>query len=80
MPDIPTWAWITWAAVTVVSFAVLEAIAILNGRSPDTLSENIRRWIGVEPQSRTRLIGVPLFLAVLFGFVAWFVPHILNLA
>ncbi|MCW2901022.1 MAG: hypothetical protein JWO67_3287 [Streptosporangiaceae bacterium] len=74
---IPSWAWITWAVVAIGSFAVLETIAIVNGRSPDTLSENIRRWIGIEPPSKARLIGIPAFLAVLLGFTAWFVPHIL---
>ncbi|MGH3388216.1 MAG: hypothetical protein ACRDOO_04995 [Actinomadura sp.] len=81
MPEIPTWAWIIWVAVTVVSFAVLEALAILNGPAHrDTLSDNIRRLIGVDPPSRARLVGIPLFLAVLLGFVAWFIPHILAMA
>jgi hypothetical protein len=76
MLQIPPWAWITWAVVSLASFTVLEAIALLNGRSPDTLSEYLRRWLGVDPPSRARRIGVPLFLAVVLGFVAWFVPHI----
>lgn len=66
-------AWIIWLTVTAFSFAVLEWVTF---RKQQTLSENLRRWLGVEPRKPWRRVGIPAFMAVMLGFVAWFVPHI----
>lgn len=75
--EIPGWAWILWGSVSLTTFLVLEVIALTNERTGDTLSENIRRWLGITPPSPVRQVAVPVFVAVLLGFVAWFLPHIL---
>lgn len=71
-----TGAWITWLAAVAVSFAVLESIALATPRAGDTLSENVRRWLGIAPVRPWRRWGVAGFLATLVGFTVWFGPHI----
>ncbi|MEV4474657.1 hypothetical protein [Nonomuraea sp. NPDC049504] len=77
MFGIPSWAWMVWAALSVGSFLILEFAALANTRENDTLSENLRRWLGLDPPRPVRKILAPLFIAGLVGFVVWFVPHIL---
>ncbi|MCW2881920.1 MAG: hypothetical protein JWQ95_6020 [Sphaerisporangium sp.] len=77
MPHVPAWAWIAWAVASLGVFAALETVALANRRTGDTLSENIRRWLGIHPYRPVRRYAVPAFAVVLLGFVAWFVPHIL---
>lgn len=67
--------WIVWLAVASVSFGVLEWVTIRKGQ---TLSENLRRWLGVEPRKPWRKVGIPAFAAVVLGFAAWFIPHIVG--
>lgn len=76
MLGIPSWAWVTWAAASLVTFFILELVALMNNRDHDTLSENLRRWLGINPPRPVRRWTVPLFIVVLVGFVVWFVPHI----
>ncbi|MEV0616176.1 hypothetical protein AB0I81_22875 [Nonomuraea sp. NPDC050404] len=73
---IPEWMWIAWLAIAAGGFAVLETVALINRRRGDTLSENIRRWLGITPPSVQRRIAVPVFVAVLVAFICWFLPHI----
>ncbi|MGP4092952.1 hypothetical protein [Nonomuraea sp. KM90] len=73
---IPEWMWIVWLITAAAGFAVLETIALANRRDGDTLSENIRRWLGITPPSLHRRISVPVFVGVLILFVVWFLPHI----
>lgn len=75
--NIPEWAWIAWLAVAAGGFAILETIALANRRHGDTLSENIRAWLGITPPNVRRRIAVPIFAAVLIVFLAWFLPHII---
>lgn len=68
---IPEWAWLTWLAVSAGVFAVMEGIALANkDKSPDTLSEFTRKWLGIEPYSKRRRVTVPLFVGGLVAFVA----------
>ena len=76
MPEIPSWAWIVWGSVSLGSFAVLETVALANKRDGDTLSENLRRWLGIHPSRPARRFAVPAFVVGLAIFVVWFVPHI----
>lgn len=73
---IPAWMWIVWLAVAAGGFAILETIALANRRDGDTLSENIRRWLGITPPSTRRRIAVPVFVGALILFLVWFLPHI----
>jgi hypothetical protein len=70
------WAtiWAVWLVIVAVSFAVLETIALVRKADGDTLSENTRTWIGVRRGWKSA--GVLGFMAVLVGFVIWFIPHI----
>lgn len=70
------WVWIAWVIVSLGGFALLETIALINRRRGDTLSENIRRWLGIDPPNPIARIGIPAFAAVLIIFVIWFIPHI----
>lgn len=67
--------WVVWLSVAAVSFAALEWITF---RRHQTLSENLRRWLGIEPRKPLRRLGVPAFIAVVLGFAAWFIPHIVG--
>lgn len=73
---VPEWAWVGWIATTLAAFAVLEAVALLNGRDGDTLSERARAWLGITPDHPRRRILVPAFIAALAGFTLWLGPHI----
>lgn len=65
---IPDWMWYTWVGI----FAVLEVIAIVNRHEGDTLSELLRRVLGIFPQKQWKILGVGLTIA----FVVWFGWHI----
>lgn len=71
------WLWLLWIGGVIVTFAVLEGIAIRNKPHGDTLSEYTRRWLGISPRRWHRLLGIPVFTVTAVGFVVWFVPHIL---
>lgn len=67
-------AWVVWIAVTATSFGVLEWVTF---RKHQTLSENIRRWLGIEPRKRWRRFGIVAFAGAITVFFAWFLPHII---
>lgn len=73
---VEAWVWIAWLVVCLGGFAVLETLALINRRRGDTLSENIRRWLGIDPPNPVARIGIPAFVGVLVIFLIWFIPHI----
>lgn len=72
-----TWekGWIVWLVTVAVTFSLMEWVTV---RKHETLSENLRRWLGVEPRRSIRRVGIPAFIAVVLGTAAWFIPHIVN--
>lgn len=66
--------WSAWLLVVAASFAVLESIALARRADGDTLSANIRRWLGTDKTWKTW--GAAGFAVALIGFVGWFIPHI----
>jgi hypothetical protein len=71
----PWWDWLAWAAGCAASFGVLEGLAA-KGRGK-TLSTTTREFFGIRSKDqRRRRLGIAAFLAVLYGFAAWFGPHI----
>jgi hypothetical protein len=58
------WMWAVWAAVPLVTFAVLEFIAMTNGIPGDTLTATIRRDV-----------PYALFFVAFGAFVFWFATH-----
>ena len=64
---IPGWAWLAWFLVCFVWFAVMEGIALWNGKPNDTLTATISRNL---PQ-------VVLLLG-LIGFFGWFLRHMIR--
>jgi hypothetical protein len=73
---VESWVWIVWLIISLGGFAILETISLANRKRGDTLSENTRRWLGIDPPNPVARIGIPLFVAVLVIFVIWFIPHI----
>lgn len=73
---VDAWVWIAWLVVSLGGFIVLETIALVNRKRGDTLSENIRRWLGIDPPNPAARIGIPVFVAALIIFIVWFIPHI----
>lgn len=82
-----TVAWIIWLAATIVTFGVLELMAIRQSalaRSTGgvdqrgTLSENLRRWLGVDPPRPWRRVAAAAFASGLTALVNWLVPHIVG--
>lgn len=71
------WAtfWACWLGTVLLSFGIAEGIAIWRG---ETLSVVTRRWLGVDPRRPWRAVAIPLFVAAVAGFAAWFIPHIIN--
>lgn len=70
----PNLDWLIWLAVTLVSFGIMEGIAIACHKYEWTLSATLRRWLGVDPKRRWRLLASAAFL----GFFVWFCIHILT--
>jgi len=66
-----------WAAR---GLAVLEGIALLNRRDSDTLSEHLRRRLGIDPANERRKAAVPLFIAAVVALAAWPFPYLLMRA
>ena len=71
--DFSAQMWGIWGLVVVLSFGALEAWAIIGGKKePKTLTEVLRRLIGVEPKSWWRGIASAGLIAAL----AWVVLHL----
>jgi hypothetical protein len=68
--------WGIWAALFAASFVALETWALVRPYRMDTLSENIRTWLGIWPSRPVRRVAVPMFAVTLIAFTVWFVPHI----
>lgn len=66
--EINAWWWVAWAMI----FVVLETIAIFNRRKGDTLSENLKKLLGIFPDRQWKVIGIVIVL----GFSVWFGWHI----
>lgn len=66
--------WGIWAVIVIVSFGALEAWAIL-GKSgePKTLTEILRRWMGIQPRRWWRTAASIGLLA----FLAWLALHLI---
>ena len=75
---IPDWLWVVWLAAVAVSFGAIEGVAIHNRRGGDTLTENLRRWLGISPPRPGRRVAAELFAAAVLGFAAWLVQHIVG--
>lgn len=52
--------------------AVVEVVALRNGRADDTLSESTRRWFRVHTPP-----GRVVFAVAWVGFAVWYLVHIL---
>jgi hypothetical protein len=64
---IKKWMWLAWGCFSVLSFLVLEGIALWNGNPDDTLTQTLR-WT------------VPgwVFFTVIGAFGGWFIHHFLT--
>lgn len=72
--DFSGWMWGIWGLVVLLSFGGLEAWAIIGGRKePKTLTEVLRRTLGIEPRKWWRGAASAGLIAVL----AWVVLHLL---
>jgi hypothetical protein len=67
------WSW--WLLIVALSFVLLEGTGLVNRKTGDTLSENTRRWLGIDRTWKTW--GAAGFAGALVAFVVWFIPHIL---
>lgn len=68
--------WVVFTVVPLVVFAVAEGSALASRKTGRTYSENIRRWLGIDPPRPRRRWTVWAFATLLIAFDAWFVPHI----
>lgn len=66
-----SWAWGTWLAATIGSFAWLEAAA-LRRRCHPTLSATLARWLGLNPRGRR---GPYALAAFALGWT-WLTVHV----
>ena len=65
-----SWAWVAWLVV----FVAIEAAALLNKKSGDTLTEHIRRWASIGDKGR----GWRIRRVVLLAFLAWLLVHMMS--
>lgn len=71
--------WVTLTAAIaawLAAFGVAEGLALAERHEEWTYSAWIRRVLGISPSKWYRRWTSAAFAAVLIGFVAWFVPHI----
>jgi hypothetical protein len=75
-----TWGflWIAWALTSLGSFLVIELIAIFTHRMDRTLSDNLRRALGIYPIRPWRKLGGVLFASVPSALLAVLIWHILT--
>lgn len=66
--EINAWWWFAWAMI----FVVFETIAIFNRHKGDTLSENLKKLLGIFPLRPWSVVGISIVL----GFAVWFGWHI----
>lgn len=59
-----------------LAFAIPEAYAVVSKKRGDTLSENIRRWLGIEPRKPRGKVMRLLWVLSGVVFFVWFIPHI----
>jgi hypothetical protein len=69
--------WALWVGTLAVSFTYLEARAIHDPKTGDTLSENVRAWFHTRERTGAGRLGRVLFLLLMAGFPVWFSVHIL---
>lgn len=77
LDHVPSWAWGVWVVLSLGTFVALETFALRSKSEGDTLSENIRRWLGVEPAQPWKRYTSLAFCLIMTGFTIWFIPHIL---
>jgi hypothetical protein len=70
--------WFGWFVISLLGFAIVEFISIADKTPNNTLSANIRKWLGINPQKDYRRIAVPAFIAAVAVFALWFIPHIVS--
>jgi hypothetical protein len=68
--NLSAFLWGAWA----LFFAIYEAIALVNRKDDDTLSENTRKLFRI----RSSKVGRAVFTGILGGGAAWFLLHILT--
>lgn len=72
--DFSAWVWGIWVTFVVLSFGALETWAIVGGKQePKTLTEVLRRLLGVEPRKWWRGVASAGLLAVL----SWLALHLI---
>lgn len=71
------WVWIIWAAGALASFLIIELTAVFTNHMERTLSEELRRWLGIYPVRPWRKLGGVLFASLLLAAVGVFIWHIL---
>jgi hypothetical protein len=69
--------WALWLAVIAASFAYLEARALHDPKTGDTLTDNVRAWFRTEQRGWAGRLGRVLFLVLMAAFPVWFAVHIL---
>ena len=67
-----TIAWLLWISFAVLSFAVIEGIALVNDTGGDTLTEHIQ-WIAGKSPVWAGVVGVGIA-----AFSAWFLSHLFG--
>jgi hypothetical protein len=78
--EIGSWGilWIVWAAGALLTFLAIELTAIFTHRMDRTLSENLRKWLGIYPVKPWRKLGGVVFSSTLLSLVGIFIWHILT--
>lgn len=70
--------WIGW----IIYFVAVEAVALLNSRDGDTLSEHVWAWFGTEwhkgATPRQRSGWTQLRRIVLLAFLVWLTAHFMT--
>lgn len=66
--------WAVWVFLVLASFFAIEIPAVRNKIPGDTLSENLRLWLGIRPHRKWGIAGTFIF----GGFFVWFLFHIIT--
>lgn len=72
------WLWAIWATLALAGFFVIELDAVFTHHLERTLSDNLRKWLGIYPPKPWRKLGGLLFATGLLAGAAVLVWHILT--
>jgi Na+/H+ antiporter NhaC len=69
--------WAGFLTAVMLIGAILEWLGYISGKN-GTLSDTLRRWLGIDPVQHYRNMAVPLFISGVIAIVVWLSLHLIS--